>query len=355
MQLQTFLRTYGLAALIQQYQIKVNRHNTYPNLVCLKYSQQESPMAETIVQQCRGIILDEANDWSIVSYPYDKFFNHGEAHAPQLDWTTTQVYDKLDGSLMTLYHYQGEWRVQSSGTADASGEVGGFDFSFQQIFWQVWDELGYRLPKATDYCFMFELMTPYNRVVVKHDRNQLVLHGVRNCVTHREEQPQLWADRYGWDAVPTFDLSNLKQIIAAAQTLDPLESEGYIVCDAAFRRIKIKSPQYVALAHLRDSFSPRRLLEVVINNEGDEFLAYYPEWQGLYAQLQQNYDRFVQEVDTAYQRYQSIATQKEFAIAVQPLPYSGILFALRSGKANSVRQAIQRMSLNRIEPLILSQ
>jgi hypothetical protein len=352
MQLQTFLRTQGLSALTTQYQIKVNRHNTFPHLVCLKYSQQESPMGETIVQQCRGIIIDENNDWSIVSYPYDKFFNHGEAHAPKIDWNTAQVYDKLDGSLMTLYHYQGEWRVQSSGTADAAGEVGGFDFSFQQLFWQVWDELGYRLPKETDYCFMFELMTPYNRVVVQHDRNQLILHGVRNCQTLTEAPPQLWADRYGWDLVQTFALTNLKDILTAAQTLDPLAAEGYIVCDASFRRVKIKSPQYVALAHLRESFSPRRLLEVVINNEGDELLTYYPEWRELYEQLQLQYDRLIQIIDQAVQTHQHIEDQKEYAIAIKALPYSGVLFALRSGKATTIRQALQRMSFNRIEQLI---
>ncbi len=59
-------------------------------------------MGEKIVQQCRGIILDEANNWQIVSYPYDKFFNYEESYAPQLDWSTAKIFEKLDGSLMTL-------------------------------------------------------------------------------------------------------------------------------------------------------------------------------------------------------------------------------------------------------------
>jgi tRNA splicing ligase len=354
MELQTFLRTQGLAALTQQYQIKINRHQQYPHLVCLKYSQQESPLSATIVQQCRGIILDAANNWSIVSYPYDKFFNHGEAHAAPIDWTSAQVYDKLDGSLMVLYHYNHQWHVQTSGTADASGEVGGFDRSFQQLFWQVWQELGYQLPSETDHCFIFELMTPYNRVVVKHQQNKLVLHGVRNRVNLQEEAPQTWADRYGWQVVATFALNNLKSIIAAAQTLDPLTSEGYIICDRAFRRIKVKSPQYVALAHLREGFSPRRLLEIVMNNEGEEFLVYYPEWGELYNQLRQKYDNLIHTIATTYQTHQYITTQKDYAIAIQPLPYSSVLFALRSGKASTPREAIQHLSRHRLEQLLLT-
>ena len=42
---------------------------------------------------------------------------------------------------MTLYYYQGEWRVQSSGMADAVGEVNGFKYTFSQLFWKVWQEL----------------------------------------------------------------------------------------------------------------------------------------------------------------------------------------------------------------------
>jgi len=73
MELQDYLRTAGLEKLVQTYNIKVNRHNDFSNLVCLKYSQIESPMREIIVQQCRGIILDETNNWQIVSYPYGVF------------------------------------------------------------------------------------------------------------------------------------------------------------------------------------------------------------------------------------------------------------------------------------------
>ncbi len=42
---------------------------------------------------------------------------------------------------------------------------------------------------------------------------------------------------------------------------ESMESEGYIVCDRDFNRVKVKSPQYVAIAHLRESFSARRLLK----------------------------------------------------------------------------------------------
>ena len=150
MELQKYLRSEGLDKLTETFNIKVNRHSDFSNLVCLKYSQIESPMGEIIVQQCRGIILDEDNNWKIVSYPFSKFFNYGEGHASQIDWSTAKVYEKLDGSLMTLYFYQGNWHAQSSGMPDAEGKVNVNEFTFRELFWQIWSELDYSLPLETD-------------------------------------------------------------------------------------------------------------------------------------------------------------------------------------------------------------
>ena len=352
MELQDYLRSKGLKKLTQEYNLKVNRHSNFNNLVCLKYSQLESPLGEKIVQQCRGIILDEANNWEIVSYPYDKFFNYGESYAPSLDWDTARVYEKLDGSLMTLYYYQQEWQVQSSGMADGTGEVNGFKCTFAELFWKVWHDNNYQLPIETNCCFMFELMTPYNRVVVRQNSNSLVLHGVRDRLSLKESEPNNWRDKYKWQVVETYPLQTLAEIIELTNKLDPMESEGYIVCDARFNRIKIKSPNYVAIAHLRSGFSSRRMLEIVANNEGEEFLNYYPEWQELYQQIEAKYNALVKVIEEQYEQHKDIAEQKDFALVVKHLPYSGILFNLRKGKSQSVKESLAKTSIYKLESLL---
>ena len=92
-----FLRAHGLAELAARFAVRGVRHPKYPNLILLKYNQIESPMAEPVVQECRGLILDEAADWRVVSFPYVKFFNYAEPLAAAIDWATAQVYEKLDG------------------------------------------------------------------------------------------------------------------------------------------------------------------------------------------------------------------------------------------------------------------
>src|SRR5512140_984747 len=78
--------------------------------VSLKYDMIESPMAEPIVQQCRGMVVDTARR-AVLAWPYNKFWNHGEGAAAPIDWSTARVQEKLDGSLMILYWDAGSWVV----------------------------------------------------------------------------------------------------------------------------------------------------------------------------------------------------------------------------------------------------
>jgi hypothetical protein len=338
-----FIRSNSLAALEERFGITAKRHPKFPNLVFLKYSQIDSPMAEPICQECRGLILDEADDWRVISFPFRKFFNHGEPNAVAVDWSTARVYEKLDGSLMTLYWYAGEWQVASNGTPDAGGEVFGHGFTFAELFWRAWRENGYRLPEPPEWpeegiSYVFELMTPYNRVVVQHAANRLVLIGVRDLCGFFEHLPGgIDAEPMGWEIVKSFPLACIGDCLTAAEALNPIKSEGFVVCDANFNRVKIKSPRYVALAHLKESASPRRMLEIIRANESDEFLAYFPELQDAYGKVRDRFETVCVELEGDYARLGSIPDQKAFAMEAVKTRCSSALFAVRSNKAKSVR------------------
>ena len=67
--------------------------------VLLKYSQFETDMSFPAAQQCRGCILRKNTDgsYSYVCRPFDKFFNYGEEHAAEIDWSTARIMEKVDG------------------------------------------------------------------------------------------------------------------------------------------------------------------------------------------------------------------------------------------------------------------
>src|SRR5262245_66091344 len=112
-------RSDWLEHLAESYKIHVVRDG---DLASLKYNQIESPMHEPIVQQCRGMVVDVAQR-RVVAWPYNKFWNHGEHLADQIEWSTSRVQEKLDGSLMIMYWRDivNGWCVASSGHPTAGG------------------------------------------------------------------------------------------------------------------------------------------------------------------------------------------------------------------------------------------
>ena len=360
LEVQRFLRNGGTVQdLLDKYGIQSHRHVSYPNLVLLKYNQINSPMGERICQECRGLILDESNNWDVVCCPFFKFFNHGDGHAAPIDWGSARVYDKLDGSIMSLYTYDGVLRVASSGMADAQGQVNTLlgETSFAGLFWQTWLDLGYECPKEHFLTFMFEMMTPYNRIVCRYEKPRLVLLGVRNNVTLEEYRPETWAEQYGWECVKYYDMNNIEDVVEMAKTLNPMEREGFVVCDnvrggGSFGRVKVKNPTYVALHHLKSGLSVKRLLEIVVAREDEEFLTYFPEFKTEFEQTKSKYLGLIEEIDRTYQEYKDIPGQKEFAEAVLKFPYSGVLFQMRKAKHSSSQDFVKDMVVDKLMKLL---
>lgn len=363
---QEFLRDGGTLAQLQNlHHIHVKRHPQMPNLVMLKYDMIESAMGDPLVQQCRGLILDEADSWAVVARPFDKFFNHGEGHAAPIDWGTARAQEKLDGSLMILYCYKGQWQVASSGTPDAGGEVNGCGFTFRDLFWKTWDEAGVPRPDPReeswldpDFTYMLELMTPYNRVVVRHRTNKLALIGVRNIATGREiPVSEMVLDHVElpycpFPVVREFDLNTQEGLDATFREMNPLEQEGYVVVDANFHRIKVKHPGYVAIHHMRDGFGPRRILEVIRTGETPELLTHFPEWKPAFDTVQAAYLELVQHLEAAFERIKGIPVQKDFALEAIKTRYSATLFQLRKGQVKSVQQSLAEMSIRNLVELL---
>ncbi len=351
MQVQQFLRSGGtLADLLNRYAIKATRSIRHPNLVLLKYNQIDSPMVEPIVQECRGLILDEADDWRVVSCSFRKFFNHGEGHAALIDWNTATVQEKLDGSLCVLYHYKGEWLVQTSGHPDAAGKVGGEGFTFVDLFWQTFRSHGYALPGEKHICVAFELTSKWNRVVVQHAEPRLTMIGIRDCRTGLESSVRALAHVY--TSVRSFPLNSFDDAIATFSTMEPLKQEGYVVVDAKFNRVKVKHPGYVAIHHLRDGCSLRRLVEIVQAGEVGEFLTYFPEWAIEFQRIDNGITVLVTELEAIYAQIKSITVQKDFALEAVKTRCSAALFVLRSGKAASIRDYLRKMPADKLLQLI---
>lgn len=331
LKLQAYLKDHTIKELKDTFGISANQHGQYPNLYSFKYSMINSPMHEEIVQESRGIILDKDNDWAIVSFPYKKFFNYAEPYAAKIDWKTATCLEKLDGSLMTLYHYKGEWHVATSGLPDANGLFHPLlpGLTYKKVFWDVWEKLSYSLPTNTDECYMFEMMTQYNKLVCQYKRNRIVFHGARNIKTF-EEKPYSYGKKLGWEVVRALPMQTLEEVLEVTATLDPLKEEGHVVVDANFNRIKIKSTEYAELSHLREGLSARRLVAVVVNNESDEFLSYFPHFDIAYNKLAEQLKKYIADLEKAYTKFSKIENIKDFVEAISDVKHKHALLAKRN-------------------------
>lgn len=350
-----FLREYGLDALVERTKCKAIRDEDYNNLILLKYNQIESPMEDALVQCCRGIVVDEDNNWEVVSWPYNKFFNHGEKCAVEIDWDTAQVLEKLDGSILTLYYYNNEWLVSTSGNPGAKGSVPySKDKNFEQLFWEVFNELEMKLPTNKDKSYMFELMTMENRVIVPHETNKLVLTGVRDISSGKELMPEDFSEDLKCNHVQTYKINSLEDALEIASSLNGLKHEGFVVRDANFNRIKIKGKSYLGLHYLKSSItsSPRKMIEIVQANEGEEFLSYFPEYKKQYETIKAKYHKICDEATALYMKYKDIKDQKSFALSVKHLRYNVALFSVRNGKTESIEQWMRELDSKKMEKLL---
>jgi len=350
MHIQNYLRGGGtLESLTEKFAIDVKRHSQYNNLVLLKYNQIDSPFGEEIVRECRGIILDEKDDWRVICYSMPKFFNHSEGHAAPIDWSTAKVREKVDGSLCQLFVYDSKWMFATSGSPDASGPVGDYGFTFQEFFWKTF---AHQLPPVDcNKCFFFELTSIYNKIVVVHSEPSITLLGGRDINTMQEltvEEAHAFFPEC--KIAMQFNLGSFDECIASYAHFSGLNQEGYIVCDAQFNRVKLKHPQYTHLHHMKDSLSSSRraLVEIVRVGEIDEVVASFPEYAPMLAEAKERLDALVKDLEACYEEIKGIPVQKDFAMIAVHTRCSSALFALRAKKTPSIRSYLATMQIDSV-------
>lgn len=137
----------------------------------------------------------------------------------------------------------------------------------------------------------------------------------------------------------------MADLLAIVTARAPTESEGVVVVDASFHRVKVKSPAYVALHGLKDSVanSPRRLLELILLGREDDAFPLLPTAVREHGELMRaRYASALRRIDDAYDRLfvEAVGTnpRKAFALAVQreKLPIAPLM-ARYSGHCTSLR------------------
>jgi RNA ligase len=238
-------------------------HPTLP-LTIWNYSEkvQYDNLWDDITTQTRGLVTDDKGN--IVARPFKKFFNDSEKkHTPTPDF---DVYEKMDGSLGILFHYEGEWVLATRGSFTSDQAVKGFEM-LQKYDYQ-------KLHK--DYTYLFEIIYDDNRIVVKYPYEDLVLLGMINTETGYEVDLYCEGNdvrlknlisNLGFKVVRKYDGINDYSILKGMIKDD---EEGYVVKFSNGDRMKVKGEEYMKLHKLITSVSTTAIWEML--SEGRDVL-----------------------------------------------------------------------------------
>lgn len=260
------------------YNLKISRDGDY---IMFKYNQLSSDFTIPLVREARGIIFRES-DWECVCHAFNKFGNYGESYCPNIDWITTSVQEKIDGSLIKFWNDKG-WHISTNGTIDAfKAELndakyptfGALVEDAMPMSWGAWEETAD--PKCT---YMFELVSPYNRVVIPYKETKLYFLGMRDMEDGKEWNPEDSDMSYVFEMPKRYPLHSLEDVQKAANAL-PWDQEGYVVCDTNFNRVKIKSGAYIMAHYARNNgvVNTERLVQIILDGEQEEFLTYASDY-----------------------------------------------------------------------------
>jgi len=336
--IQDYLKTHTLEELQTNFGVVCKVASP---LVSLNYGAT-SDLSNPMCQECRSLILEEGT-WDVVARAFPKFFNYDEPLALPVrevfNWDNVVCTEKLDGSLILLYYYDSKWRWATRGTVNAEGNVGNeCDMVFSELVdvtLRVMDidfkELTSELNPACTYAF--ELTTPMNQIVVPYSDYKLTWIGCWDTTNGEEiDIRELPSSRI--PKVEVFPFTTLEEIRQACDQLSPDDGEGYVIQDDNFNRLKIKSAQYVRIAHFKTLCNTtRQCLEVLLSGDYDDLYTVLPASNR--QRLQQTEVRLFAIAFAAfltYDKIKDIQDQKDFAKEATKYDYSNWLFQMRQGK-----------------------
>lgn len=280
---------------------------------------------DAVSRQARGLVL---HGDTIVARPLPKFFNDAE-HAPEeIPWhLPSEVTEKLDGSLLIVFYFDGGWHFATRGSFTSPQAVEG-----RRIFLRKY--VGTVLNPAITY--LFEVVYPKNKIVVNYGSTEDAVLLAMMDTKNGGEIPLRYAP-VGLNVVRRLsadtDAQNLRTLIRD-------DAEGYVIRFANGFRVKVKGERYIYLHRLITGTSSRTVWEYLSQNKPiDEMLAYTPDefnaWVRREATEQQAaFNALIDKALAALTTIIGLPTRKDRALALlnDHEDVAHLVFAMLDGK-----------------------
>ena len=352
------MKTENWEQLLEEKGISVVWDDKY---LILSYKFLSCDFNDPVIRACRGVILKKENNlFRIVCAPFVKFSYGREEWEKPIDWNSAKVRDKIDGCLMKAW-FDGGWHLSTNNVIDAFkahlgderaassfGEL--FELTINEKF-ETWAE---RLLDR-NFTYMFELASPYNRVVILYKESKVWYLSRRNMITLKEDD----SDIDGLERPKLYNLTNINDTLKVVKSM--IDEEGVVVYDRDFNRIKVKSDSYLVnhgLAH-NNIITFNVVIDMIMNKSIDDYLAYFGDATGYITNILKTLKLAIDKLEnTWYNLIKSEADKlspKEFALKVRDIKANDYLFYKFNGGELNAYDYVMSRSKSYIKKFILEE
>lgn len=283
------------------------------------------PRDDPIIKSCRGLVLD--NNGHLSSLAFFRFFNAHETECDTIDWESAEILEKLDGSLISVWHTGKEWEVTTRGSFYPNEHA----HNFKETFCRLFDDFEKLTPGFT---YVFEMMSKDNRIVTRYDDEFVVLIGVRNLKNLLEvgqDELDVIAEAIDVKRPKRFNASSVIECKQLFKNLND-DEEGLVIVDKDFNRMKLKQESYLKMAKII-SLKNQDVLEYVLGKiDLDADFTDMPELKEKENEVSIIYNEVKDYILDVFDNMGIMVTQKEFASHALNYKFSSVLFGLRAGK-----------------------
>lgn len=285
---------------------------------------------------CRGLVIDRESG-GVVARGFKKFWNLEQVtdHLPPGE---PQFYEKVDGSLIIAFLYDGELVMASRGSfqSDQVNEARRIASAYP----------GLANLMRPGYSYLFEVVYPENRIVVDYGNKRDLIALAILRTEDGQDDPMEWhlfTDICPMPTVTKYPLMDLRK--AKMDEKDGRggeDAEGYVLVWPNGFRAKFKYENYKRLHHLLTGLTARDIWQMLKDGKAAEIedvkrlapVAKFREWVDATTEgLRRQFSAIVTDATTAFIEEQPTGcTRAEFAAWAKTKPWPHLLFALYDTK-----------------------
>lgn len=261
----------------------------------------------------------------ISSFPFVRFFNQGEKDAEDIGIHHSELLEKLDGTMVgvffedkPIFHTRKMLSVEPNDWNMLLTTFHGKTYPFLPIIADYVEKLRFG-PSDVAYAYVFEFIHEVSHVVTRYppEAYGLYLIGGRQLSTHlelTEDELDVFAERIGALRPRRWLAAQYKEIMVLMKE-EGQDFEGFVFRDKLTgKRVKLKDTDYLRKHRLLDG-SYKNLLSIVLMEEEEEILAYFPFVKDRVDDVKKAYENYLAKATAAVLKWRGM-DRKEVAIAI---------------------------------------